>query len=138
LLVLPATAPDLEALAIDAPGSVVMGQPFTPGWTGTNSGDADAQQNWTDALYLSENLDLDGSDSLLSTALHTGVLAPGANYEATVGAPVTIPIAGVSRTAYLIVKIDTANSIAEVSELNNVFVRQISLVEPLPNLAPSE
>ena len=81
---------DLVVSDVDAPDSALGGQQATISWTVTNQGSrATDRDRWADAVYLSDDDRLDGSDQLVFALPHVGVMQVGQSYtqEATFTLP---------------------------------------------------
>lgn len=113
---------DLQLTTVTAPAQAFSGQTMNLSWKVTNQGSGLTRQTaWDDAIYLSTDTVLDGSDVLLGQRSHTGTLNPGESYSATQN--VTLPI-GVSGNFYFLVRTDSRNSVYEQAfESNNTGYR---------------
>lgn len=124
---MPATEPDLTVTSIEAPDFVVAGKSIQISWTVYNQGNsgADGQAGdwpqWYDGVFLSDDEQVDGSDTVLTIAGHYGQLPAGESYTTKVN--VTAP--SKTGTYYLLVETDDANMVAESNEANNVMVKKI-------------
>ena len=86
----------LAAQTVSAPGAALAGQPVTVSWTVTDTGTATATGSWTDLVYISQGTTLGDaggyrgggtpSPLLLGTVAHTGPVAGGGSYTATLTA----------------------------------------------------
>ncbi|HEX29157.1 TPA: hypothetical protein ENG04_03660, partial [Candidatus Poribacteria bacterium] len=73
---------DLQVMNVDAPATWWAGQPITVSWTVINEGEsATPVSRWYDAVYLSRDTSLDGSDQLLGSVAHDGALGVGESYN---------------------------------------------------------
>src|SRR5262249_46659202 len=73
---------------VTSPSAGVAGQRITVAWTVTNTGDASAQPNWIDRVYLSASGTLSGA-TFLGALTRTQALAAGSSYSASLD--VTLP-----------------------------------------------
>ena len=85
----PPAAPDLIVTAVEAPSSIVAGQPFTLRWTVRNQGNAVAQLPWSDRAFRSADAAFGGDQFLGAPVAATAALAAGA--ERTVELVLTAP-----------------------------------------------
>jgi len=127
---------DLRILQLDAPWSADAGEPITVEWQVENSGfDPTPVAFWEDALYLSEDAQLDTNDLQLAIIGQHGALLAGEGY--TKHRLVTLPT-DLSGSLYLILKTDanTANHVFEYNaETNNVAALEIQVnATPAPDL----
>jgi hypothetical protein len=75
---------DLRVAALDAPATAVAGDSVEVHWTVVNAGpDATPSSSWSDAVYLSNDSELDASDTLLGIFPHNGGLLNGDTYAQT-------------------------------------------------------
>ncbi|MAE60216.1 MAG: hypothetical protein CMJ49_02550 [Planctomycetaceae bacterium] len=114
------------------PPTGLSGQPITVNWTGVNSGTgATSGAGWWDAVYLSTDMVLDGSDTFLGQrVVSPGVLNPTDTYSASLA--VNLPV-GVEGALFLIVDVDRFNHVFEGALEDN----NSENFDPLPvNLTP--
>ncbi|MCC7204900.1 MAG: Ig-like domain-containing protein, partial [Phycisphaeraceae bacterium] len=118
----------IDSLGLQA-GPTAVGQSIQVNWTVRNSGNQPATANWIDALYLSLDDVLDGSDVLLAKVSIDAQtpLAAGATY--TIGRTVTLPM--VQPGAWkLLLRVDHENLQDETDEANNAASAGITLSAP--------
>ena len=137
------TLKDAYKVALGAPGvadlaatrfepsktEATPGEQIDLSWEVQNVGTATTSCSWADAVYISRNDTLDGSDRMLLRVacdrLHP--LAPTEKYaaEATFTIPTGITPAGLW---YLIFKADSGDALTEPDKANNVRVRPIAIL----------
>ena len=92
----------LAAQTVSAPAAAFAGQPVTVSWTVAHTGTAPATGSWTDLVYISQGTTLGdpgyrGGGTpiplLLGTVAHTGPLAGGAGYTASLKASLPTDLA---------------------------------------------
>ncbi len=117
-LVLPPPT-DLLVSSIDVPSAGTVGSPVTISWTVHNAGGADAQGSWNDSAYLSSDTKWDLADKKIGLVRHSGTVAGGADYTATLAAVVPPAVPG---EYHIIVRPDIHNEVRESNEgeLNNI------------------
>jgi hypothetical protein len=97
LTLTPGTPADLQVAEVEAPASVLAGQPLTIAWRAVNvGGDTPADQTrWNDLVYLSRDrfLDLE-QDRYLGYVEHVGRLTGGSDYAARLEASTPADLAG--------------------------------------------
>jgi thermitase len=108
--------PDLIVSSVTAPAFAGDGESMTVSDTTSNQGGGGAGSSRT-AFYLSTNLGLDASDVLLGTR-DIGGLAASA--PSTASTTLTIPPGTAGGLYYVIAQADTANTVVESQETNNV------------------
>ncbi|HEX7095510.1 MAG TPA: CARDB domain-containing protein, partial [Acidimicrobiales bacterium] len=101
---------DLQVSAIDAPASGVSGQTASVSFTVTNVSDVAASGNWADSVYLSADATWDLDDVLLGRVEHSGGLATGESYIATLETKLPPAKAGQYR---VLVRADIFNEVYE-------------------------
>jgi len=102
---------------VDAPATWWAGQPITVSWTVINEGEsATPVSRWYDAVYLSRDTSLDGSDQLLGSVAHDGALGVGESYNQSLQA--SLP-GFASGDYYLIVLTDSRDDVYEHTAENN-------------------
>jgi hypothetical protein len=122
---------NLVAGTVTAPSTGVAGQTVTVSYTVTNNSSTDAQGQWDDALYLSPTSTWSSTDPVLAIFTHTGGLAAGKSYTATV--PVTLP--GVLPGSYnIIVRTNIRDAIPETSLSDNQSASQKQVAITVPAL----
>jgi hypothetical protein len=111
---------------------VTAGDRIDVRWTVRNAGSGDAKGSWSDYLYLSDDLTLDGGDRLLATLPRSGPLAVGDSYSAQAQAVVPADILNVpAKELYLLVKTDAGGSLKEYqAEGNNERDRKLVVLMP--------
>ncbi len=122
---------DLQVTEIDFPDEVTGGQSAPLVFTVQNKGtQMTFAEGWRDRVYLSKDLDLDSSDTLLSEIPRTGSLAPQGSY--TFSQSVAIPT-NLSGRYFLIIATDASNLVPEANETNNLGVNsRTTLILPPP------
>ena len=135
LLVLPidVRAPDLtiEEDDVSAPDTVLPGQAFTVNWTVTNAGDCDALADWSDRVYLSQDMEPDPGEDVMLANWDAGDQSPFmglTDYDASVSC--TLPHDWAHPEAYLIVITDYWGHQPETDENNNARAVPIEIVLP--------
>lgn len=127
--------PDLTVTNIQAPATVVSGSDFTITFKVKNAGPGSTfSAQWNDAIYLSADAAFSGDDKLLIAKSNQGQLAADSSYTQSI--IVSLPI-GYSGQYYLFVKTDSDNSVAEISEDNNLVKASNALsvsLKPLPDI----
>ncbi len=83
---------DLAVTNVLAPTEVGAGRPFTVSWTTANFANQAIAGDWQEAVYISADQMLDGSDRLLGTLSHTGGLGASSSVgrSLTVAAPAAL------------------------------------------------
>jgi len=121
--------PDLEMTAVAAPATGVVGGAVEVSWTVTNTGSVPALADWTDAVYLSSdpNLDLGDWELVAWSAAARTPLAAGDHYDVT--QTVLVPSLGVG-PKYLIFVTDRDSDQGEAGEANNLRVVPIQIAAP--------
>jgi parallel beta-helix repeat protein len=125
----------VDAIATSGPAGRGTALPLT--FRIRNDGTATTSENlWSDQVYLSQDVVLDGSDRLLGTLTRQGVLDSGASY--TVAPSLVIPTNMPIGDYFVIVAADSSNQVDEpTAENNNVLAstNKVSVVAaPLPDL----
>ncbi len=114
-----------------SPDQLWAGEPVSVSWSGLNRTGAPLLGDWLDAVYLSADDRWDINDSLLTTAPHTGGLAPGQGYSPSVQVVIPGKLPG---NYHILVRADIANQERETNEADNL-VASAALpldVRPLP------
>lgn len=121
--------PDLVVSSFVVPGQGSAGQPITVNYKVKNTGTgATTTGTWTDKLFLSTDLELDGSDQLIGTVVHTGKLDPSGSYDSSFQA--FLPISAFGNYA-VILKTDANNALYEhEAEGNNTATSIVSVTTP--------
>ena len=113
--------PDLVVSITSAQSPMIAGTPALIQDTATNRGGAEAGPS-TMMYYLSTNYTLDALDQLIAER-SVGPLAAGMSSAATTS--ITVPAGTAAGYYYLIAKADAGGTVAESSETNNTWARQI-------------
>ncbi len=109
--------PDLTITTATAPGNATAGETVPISWTVKNTGTYDAIGTWFDAVYLSNDLTIDSTDTLInSIAQGSLTLKPGESYTLTRN--ITIP-ASATGQQYLLFATNRSNSQRENNVNNN-------------------
>lgn len=111
-----AIGPDLTVGALSGPASAAAGATIAVTDTITNAGAGDAAASVT-RFYLSANIFLDGTDTLLNGSRAVPALAAGAISAGATA--LTIPPGTATGTYYLLARADGADQVPEASETNN-------------------
>lgn len=132
--------PDLQVSRIIAPANAFSEQFVGITWRVTNEGPgATLESFWRDAVYLSDQEELDRRNSyLLGRFDHTGVLEPGQSYERT--ETVALP-RGIFGNYFFFVETDEGDRAFEFAFENNNIGRSDSVnvfLTPPPDLTPLE
>lgn len=107
------------------------GQELTVTWLGRNAGTATITASWQDAVYLSSDPILDGSDVLLTTVSREQPLGGLSAYQGT--ATLTLP--GVRAGSYFVlVKLDRRLQVDEENRGNNIAASGTALELTIPAL----
>ena len=121
--------PDLQVTTISAPSVALTAGTISVTWQVANLGTGGANGNWTDRIYLSDDLAA-GNDQLLGTFARSGSLAAGESYTRTESLALPELLDG---DHYVVVVTDSENAIYEhLDEDNNILVSQsgVSIVHP--------
>ncbi|WP_162052193.1 CARDB domain-containing protein [Gloeothece verrucosa] len=123
------TLPDLVVTAT-APNTASLNGTIAVSWTVTNQGSIEAATDWSDRVYLSNDVAFDANvDTLITTesiATQTP-LAAGNSY--TINRNITITNTGIGNR-YLIFVADHFNNQGETNEVNNTVVVPITITAP--------
>jgi hypothetical protein len=128
--------PDLVAGNLQYPASGVAATLVPVSWSVTNIGPGSAVGAWSEQIFLSGDVVL-GADQLIATFAFTNSLAPGLSITRTQN--VTLPLFG-SGNRWFVVRIDSGDSVFEVSEANNAAIGAAPISTPLGatlSLSPS-
>ncbi|MEW5802681.1 MAG: CARDB domain-containing protein [bacterium] len=119
--IVPPDPPDISISSANIPATAISGQQMKVNWIVKNIGAGSTRSStWNDAVYLSTDQILEGSDQELGISAHTGVLKASQGYEVT-EFPVKVP-AGMEGNYYILIKTDKNNSVWENNKDNNVRV----------------
>ena len=111
---------ELQVTNIVTPAAGVAGQNADIRYTVRNNHpDHAAEGTWYDSVYLSADAEWDINDPLVALVEVTGPVAPGAQYQQVVSAPLPGVIPG---DYYVIVRSDIRNLVRESDEHNNMRV----------------
>ncbi len=120
--------PDLVVSEIIVPNSAVCGLGLTLGWVETNSGLGDIiAGNWYDKVYLSSDKVLDNNDIVVGQLNRQSSLMDGQSYQVT-NDLFTVPGQVDPGLYYVLVEIDSGDSVIESNESNNVLSSETTLV----------
>jgi YD repeat-containing protein len=108
--------PDLRTTQLVLPASLKIGQTTSIRYTVSNVGDGPASGTWNDAIYLSEDAWLDGSDTPLGGATVTKNLAAGEGYQGQIDVRVPVVEEGAH---FLLVSVDDTWQVVDKHRLNN-------------------
>ncbi len=118
-------SPDLRAASLSNPAAASWGDTLHLAWTVENIGADPARNNWYDAIYLSSDATLDGSDSLLHYAwASVNPLAAGTDYTHALDLALPLDWNPIEGTYYLLLSTDAFGHQPESSESNNVVAGQ--------------
>jgi len=126
-------APDLQITSVSAPLNLALGDSVEVSWTVTNLGTGTGNQQWTDAVYLSEDEDLDLSDRQL--IIHTRQQAPLAidgNYTQTNTINLELDLIPdlIPGDYHLLFITDSNNQQIETTENNNLLAVDFTVQPP--------
>ncbi len=111
---------------------VDAGDQLLVSWSGQNAGNTNLQAPWTDAIYLSDDTELDEGDTELGTYQRDTDLAPESpyNHESIVNIPVDV-----SGPNFIIVRVNVNADLNEDNS-NNVAVSELLTINepPLPDI----
>ena len=109
---------DLIVTDLTAPTQATSGLPMDVSWSVLNNGLGRTHvTSWKDAVYLSTDATLDGSDVLVDFAEHDGELFSGGSYSQT-NVQMEVP-RGIGGNYYLIVHTDYETKVYESDDANN-------------------
>ncbi|HEY5921606.1 MAG TPA: CARDB domain-containing protein, partial [Kofleriaceae bacterium] len=122
------SAPDLTAVALNAPSAALTQVPIAVSWTVSNTGTGTAVPDWYDDIYVSTDGVCcgDANDVKAGSYLHTPDLAAGASYTAS--ASVRLPKVGAG-TYHLFVKTRAGTAMSDANPANDTLSRTIELRE---------
>jgi uncharacterized repeat protein (TIGR01451 family) len=133
-----ATPPDLIVASASASPNGTANQQVNVNWTVQNQGAFDANPNWRDTVYLSQDAILDPTtDTPLASVPRTSLLGPGLSYNAATAVKLPACIAG---AYYLFVFTDSEKQVFEYdpninAETNNFSqARAIQITNAAPDL----
>ncbi len=123
---------DLGAVNLHAPTEVAAGAPFRVTWVTRNFARQAIPGDWQEAVYLSTDRVLDGSDVRIGMLAHTGGLGALASIARS---ETVVPPAGLIGTFYVFVQVDTRNQvIADTHRTNNLAFRFDPTILSIPEL----
>ena len=131
-----ATPPDLIVSSASASPTGTANQQVNVNWTVQNQGAFDANPNWQDTVYISQDATLDAAtDTALASVPRMSVLGPGLSYNAN--ATVKLP-ACISGAYYLFVLTDSNKQVFEYDPTVNAENNNSSTALPvqITNAAP--
>ncbi|MBU1707161.1 hypothetical protein KKB28_04525, partial [bacterium] len=122
---------DLQIADFFAPSQGTAGQPLMINWMVFNAGIGETYvETWYDAIWLSANTAIDGSDTRLGTLVHNGSLQPDSTYSDSLLVEIPNYVSG---NYYLILRTDNRDDLYEhEGEDNNTNSRPISVYLPAP------
>ena len=122
-------SPDFEISSFEVPTTITTGKSIPISWEVDNRGTGTTQNSWVDKVYISQDITLDESDSLLISRVRLINLDVGNRYQET--GEIVIP-ANFSGNYVIILVVDATDAVFEQSgEYNNQ-----KLVPVLVNLQP--
>jgi subtilase family serine protease len=116
------------SITTPVPAKAAFGDTFDISWVVANQGTGAANSTWTNAVYLSSDTVLDGSDLLVSSQVSQAPLTPLNSYAITQN--ITVPNWSTTGMQYLLVAADPSNVQAESDKANNVQAIPIEVVAP--------
>ena len=122
---------DLIVADIVVPSSGTPGESATFRWTVRNQSENPATGQWEDAVYLSTGETWDVGDPFVGRVAHTGPVAPGQTYEASL----TEVLPALTEGRYrVIVRTDIRNTVRETGEDNNTTVSTGEMTVGVPEM----
>lgn len=127
--------PDLTVTSVNAPANIESGTSFIVTFKVKNTGAGNtAGAIWYDVVYASTDQTWSNDDVLLTTKSNVSQLEPDSSYTQSVNVSLPIDFTG---NYYFLVKTDNSNSVAELSDNNNLgktaAISHITL-KPLPDI----
>lgn len=131
ILIKLSASPDLKFTSWNIPSTGTTGQPIKIVWQVKNEGNGPTlTRNWVDRIYLSTDFNIDGSDFVLGSRTHNGILSVSDSYKDS--AELTVP-SHLSGNLIVIIKTDESNLIYEHNaENNNTVASAITLSNAPP------
>jgi len=126
------SATDLTVSNISAPSSINAGEEFTMSYMINNQGEFKAQGLCREVIYLSSDNVLDADDPMVGTVSGDIDIAPGGSEQRTATGRITNMPEG---NYYLIVKTNSARSIAETDNENNTVVLASQVAINFPSIS---
>ena len=121
-----ATSPvDLAAASVTAPTTATTGQQITVNWQVSNDGNQAATGSWQDSVYLSTTSAITSTSALLGAVAHTGGLAGGDSYDASLTAAVPALPPG---DYYVLVQADSLYQVPEQNRSSNILAAGTGLL----------
>ncbi len=130
IVILPEPSPNLIPEVISVPESAVAGDTVQISWRVRNDGGGVAEGFWSDAVYLSDDANLDSGDALLRLQPKAGPIESGTAYVREFA--VELPVDYESGNRRLIVRADRDNELEEDSESDNLAVSPAFFVAKTP------
>jgi hypothetical protein len=128
----PVSLPDLVVAGIQAPASVVAGQPVQVVWQVINQGFSSALGPWTDTVALSPN-GTPGNSQILASVTYSNTLPPGASLTVTQSVIVPATQAG---NRWFVITANSGHAFVESGSItNNTSVAAVSTSILAPDLA---
>ncbi len=121
-----AQVPDLVVSDASSPASAALGETIPVSWLVTNLGPGAALADWQDAIYLSDDATLDGSDIALDSESITAQTPLGKDSGYTIPKNITIPDTATG-SRYLLFVVNAGQAQGETDYVNNVLARPIEL-----------
>lgn len=118
--------PNLWISEVTAPASVKALENITLSWRTQNSGPGDVRQASADSLYLSSDTTVSLDDTLLRKIDAPRMLGELEDYSQTITLQVPPRPAG---NYYLLVRADVDDTVAETTESDNVFAKQVEYLK---------
>lgn len=124
----PENLADLKISGVTAPTVVTKGQTISTAWTVTNQSSNSTQSHWYDNIYLSDDLTLDSTDTLITGFTADTDLAGGSAYTQTKS--ITIPTNTGLGNKYLLFTVNPGNTEIESERTNNAYALPITITNP--------
>ena len=121
--------PDLTVIPPSVVPTLVGGQPAFVTYSVKNVGKNRAAGMWFEAIYLSEDAELDPFDTRIKTIQNLGRLAEEENYTQSV--EIFVPFDIPSSNYYLFFEVDGMNRVAEFNISNNIAQQIVMIIEAI-------
>jgi subtilase family serine protease len=127
---------DLVVQSVVGPSSAQLGQSLPIAWSVQNVGNATANVNWNDRVYLSTSSNSLSGAEVLATYPAVQTLTRGSLYTNSQSVFLELTSSKPPGIYYLVVAADYSSLQPEANESNNIGFRPINLISPpLPDLA---
>ncbi|CAC5402582.1 unnamed protein product [Mytilus coruscus] len=121
--------PNMIVSANESIGTQKGGQPLSISYYFTNNGDISSSRVFYNSFYLSDDYRKDAFDLKLRTSYYSKTIAVNETVNDTVS--VFLPYDLKSRNYFIIIEVDSGNSVYEFDELDNEFVISMSVEQTL-------